>query len=292
MKIHLSRYFMVVIASAAIITACNKGAVKQPAKPNTQTLMNQQLSRLAVNLYRSITGQYGGANPASGLKLSSAKFPAKGLKLSDQYASCGTTILTTSDSSYVSNDTSYVKGGNYLFTYVCDSSEFPNGYKNANQFYVKATDAKAQSLDSLNIIQDYSVKLTLDTAYGIFSFVASGQLTTTEHHAVFGEPPYTYFGTPETTYYVDYNSVYTLKDVFVQFFSNNNYQPATITKGSVTYTSNDIFTDIQNYPADTFASTGTITFLGNNLVTIDAYYPSVKLHYVHTVNVVTGQIIN
>ncbi|BAU55929.1 hypothetical protein [Mucilaginibacter gotjawali] len=117
--------------------------------------------RIAVDLYKSITGQYGGANVKNGIK---APVNLTGNKNALSFSTfamsplCGFTIDTSYNYNQTATDTSINYTGNFHFVYTC-SADIPDGYivrdsitntysgAAFNAPYTVAQDYKVQALD-------------------------------------------------------------------------------------------------------------------------------------------------
>lgn len=281
MKLPLFRYFILLIAAGAVISSCNKGAVKAPATTNDAAIeaqQKQQTIQLGIDLYKSISGQYGGVKVGNGIQASKAK------NITNSYIplQCGLTISTPVDYGYTSNDTSFYTKGLDLFTYTCDTAGY-NGDINNNKYY--STVKSASATDSTNVAENFTVA---EVNHNPYFTITNGTMATDQNFTYFNQPPYQYFGKTETVNIRDYKTAYTLATVSVNSMSGSVH----ITSGVVSFNSTVSIMDKNNWPLGAYSSTGTIAFEGfSDLAIITAYYPYNQRTFTVTINIITGQVV-
>ncbi|MBK0378977.1 hypothetical protein [Mucilaginibacter segetis] len=118
-RTRLKSVFILLTAVAFTYTSCQKAATNtNSSKPDNATISAQ----IALNLYNSINGTYGGVNVGDGLPVIHGA-SSNGLKVND--ISCGTT--TESPISYTTNSGDTVKStvtGHSSYTINCDETNF------------------------------------------------------------------------------------------------------------------------------------------------------------------------
>jgi hypothetical protein len=256
---------MVVSASIVLLYAsCKKeGNTSTQKTPVDYKAMS---GKIALSLFKGITGQYGGTDVSKGINLpSNIHTNARpGLRLNDLNSLCGFVVDTTFNTNTTSGDTTTTQFGNFHFVYTCSAST-PDGYTvhdslNTVQTWPKFT-------NKYIVAQNYVVK-ALDQTYKVVSM--NGSI-------------YTYVYSLGSGYY-ELSSAYKLNNLVVNFTSGT----ADVTSGTSTFTmfgyqqSANPFDD--GHPV---GDTGTITFIGNHQATLTiGSHPGVT----YLVNLQTGVV--
>jgi hypothetical protein len=265
MKRNFTRTLVVLAAAVLFIASCkkeNKSAVTATADYKAMS------SRLALSLYKGITGQYGGADVTKGITLPSGINVSShaGLRVNSTSSLCGFVIDTTFTTQTTPGDTATTQSGSFHFVYTC-SKNTPDGY----MVHDSLTTTEGGKYGSQYIVsQNYTVQ-ALDQTYKVVSM--SGTM-------------FTFVGiySPGAFYYLP--SEYKLNNLVVNFSSG----VADVTSGTATFRmfgyqqSATPFDD--GHPID---ATGTITFLGNHMATL-TIRTSTGENGTYLVNLQTGTV--
>ena len=257
MKTKLLYSLVLLAGSALLFNGCKKAA---NSTGNTTAATNKQnaAGQLAVNLYQSLTGQYGGINVYNGVNTPViASAGGSTPKLNSDAFVCGFYVNTGINYSTNIGDTiKSVSHGSIAFYYVCNTTS-AIGY-NAND-----------SLSTVGTAPGYSFTDGLSQKYIVTGLNSNNSLITVG-------------GTIKSTIALDFTkggksvtyNVFTLNGLQV----HNDTTPSDITSGTA------VFTTVSVSATVTYALQGTLTFLGNHMAKID-YYDSI-----YYVNLLTGKV--
>jgi hypothetical protein len=257
---------LVVVAFA--YTACTKSQTSATNTTNTATLSKQ----LALGLYNSLSGKYGGANINDGIKVPASLSPySKGPRINSVTPFCGYVIDTTYSNHTQSGDTSRVFGGHFKFTFGCSASIL-------DSYLLSDTVTNTESSSTFNnvfsISQSYFVK-ALDATYKTSS--VEGYINNSFHTSVLAGAV--------TTQYHNLDSQYGLHNVKVDISSGL----ADVTEGTANFYAQVANLDPTTPPDGYFGSfSGTITFIGNHTAKVSITVGNDTKAY--TVNMLTGVV--
>jgi hypothetical protein len=269
MKLNFTRTLAVLAVFTMLYASC-----KKESKPATNTAAatvdyKALSSQIGLSLYKGITGQYGGTDVTTGIKLPSNINVAShaGLRVNSTASLCGFIVDTAFSSSKTVHDTTTSQSGFFHFVYTC-STTTPDGYM------VHDSIANIQSgtnfSNSYGVGQNYTVK-ALDQTYKIVSM--NGVMYTFNN-----------VNQSHPTAYTDIAGRYNLNGLVVNFTSGS----ADVTSGTATFMmfgysqGSGVFDD--GHPV---GNAGTITFIGNHQATLTiASNPGVT----YFVNLQTGAV--
>lgn len=261
------------LTTVLIYSSCSK-SVTQPApsssKNSAQTLAISK--QIATNLYRSLTGAYGGANIGNGVKAPSAitAAPKGGRRVNAVTPYCGMTIDTTLYFDFMQHDTTTTVDSKYKFTYTCSSSAL-DGYILSDS--ITYTDKSATVLNKYTTAQNYTVV----NASPNFSVVAMYGTIGTSFRT-------SNVNTSHVTTNYNYNDTkYSLNNLLI----NISGASPDITGGTVNFVSNITYLEVGGSPV-TGGFSGTITFLGNHMAKMSVTYNGVTTLYSY--NTANGEI--
>jgi hypothetical protein len=260
MKINFKGSIILLAGAALLLNACTKS---QNAKPSTTTpanTVNKQTaaSQIAVNLYQSLTGQYGGVNINNGISTPAiASSTLKTPTLNSTNFVCG--FYVNDGINYTTNigDTlKSVSHGSLAFYYVCNSTQ-AIGYK--------ATD----TLTTIGTGPGYAFADGVSQNYIVSGLNSNNSLVTVD-------------GSIKSTIGISYNkggkiasyNVFTLSGLQVHLDQN----PPDITSGTALFVTSGVS------GSSVYSLEGKFTFLGNHIAKID-YYDSIFY-----VNLITGKV--
>ena len=172
MKTNITRAILCLAGITLFYTACKKNTVKPAATTTTTIDYGKLSSQTAVTFYKSITGQYGGADVSKGIK---SPFSAKvtGRALNSTAPLCGFVIDTsynytidTGPDIHSLTDTLKTYSGTFRFQYTCTGGNV-NGYHINDTVRYQEQNAFTFS-NSTNVTQNYSVK-ALDQTFKLVS---------------------------------------------------------------------------------------------------------------------------
>jgi len=175
MKPNFTRSLILLSAVVLFYTACKKNTVKPTQTTAAKTDYASISSQLAVTFYKSITGQYGGANIGKGV---TSPFSAKvgGTAASVTSPLCGFVVDTSYSYSVHSSkhpspfDTTYTYSGSFRLAYTCSGGAV-NGYVVDDSLGYNEQTYIAFN-NSSNVGQHYTVK-TLDQTGKLLSMNGS-----------------------------------------------------------------------------------------------------------------------
>lgn len=251
MKHHL-KGIILFFGAIMLFTTCKKevSTTSDTQKASTASLSSQ----LAVSLYRSFTGAYGGANINDGIALPKAATSGRrGLAVNGQGSTlCGFTIDTTFSDKYVVHDTVRSLDGNFKFVYNC-SSDYVDGYTVTDDLL--NVEAGKLFINKYAVKQNYIVK-ALDLTYKLVSMNGTSGLLS-------------YLGviTPGqgTTSYYQVTSSYVLTDLKVDFSSG----VADVVSGVARFTTLVKNVNSSSPDGNPKQYNGVITFLGNHTAKLE-----------------------
>jgi hypothetical protein len=266
---HVVKYFLaVIIVASGLYTSCKKD---QTGGQQTNTLNAADLSRqIAVSLYKSLSGQYGGANINDGIKAPLSISPGyKGPRTNNTNPYCGLVVDTVYHFNNIVADT--VKGyfGHYKFTYGCtnnvlDSYLLDDSIANTVNYRLYTA--------LYTLTQKYFVK-ALDKTYKLSS--VEGGIGFSSHAALAGT-------NHAAGQYHNQDSQYILHGVKVDISSGT----ADVVEGTATFTAQISNLDLNVSVNNSFS--GTLSFLGRHMAKVSIRLNSETKLY--TVNMLTGEV--
>lgn len=266
-----AKYFCMLLAISLIYSSCKK--TESNSSPTKSPFNASDFSiQLAVNLYRSLSGQFGGADVSGGVKAPSNIIAPgqKGPRVNSVNPYCGLTVDTTYHSSETVADSLKNYYTHYKFTYGCENNVL-NGY--ALQDSVINTVTYQQYKAVYKVTQLFNVK-AVDQTYKASS--VQGAISNSSHIDV------------STQYGVQYqhiDSYYALQNVIVDVSSGT-----AALKGSAAINGVFQYKD-SKYNVDN-TITGTIEFLDNHMSRVTLHVSDGSGGYVFIVNMLTGQLSN
>jgi hypothetical protein len=172
MKTNITRAILCLACFMLFYTACKKNTVKPVATTTTTVDYGKLSSQTAVAFYKSITGQYGGADVSKGIK---SPFSTKAARraLFSTAPLCGFVIDTsynytidTGPDIHSLTDTLKTYSGTFRFQYTCTGGNV-NGYILNDTVGYGEQNAFTFS-NSTNVTQNYTVK-ALDQTFKLVS---------------------------------------------------------------------------------------------------------------------------
>lgn len=256
MKTKLLSSIILLCGVTILFNACKKSANTSPA---TSATVNKQTagSQIAMNLYHSLTGQFGGINVYNGVNTPSVPNSTAAAKVNSTDYTCG--FFVDNGISYSTNIGDTIKStstGGLSFYYVCN---------NGHAIGYTAQD----TLTTIGTAPGYSFIDGLSQNYKVTGLNPNNSLVTVD-------------GLIQATIVLDrgkggksltYNS-FKLSGLQVHLDQN----PPDITSGTAVF----VGTGLSGSTA--YALYGTLTFLGNHIAKID-YYDSI-----YYVNLLTGKV--
>ncbi|MFD2872812.1 hypothetical protein ACFS5N_10060 [Mucilaginibacter ximonensis] len=261
------KYVCLFLGMSLVYTACKKSGTAPSRSPFNPADFSRQL---AVNLYRSLSGQYGGADINEGIKAPSAVIPGKkGPHINSINPYCGLTIDTTYSASETVADSLKQYYTRYRFTYGCDNNIL-NSY--TLQDTVINTITKDQYKGVYKLIQLYQVKAA-DATYKTSS--VEGSISFSAHTGV---------NTKTGLQYNYMDSYYTLQGVMVDISTGTADVIAGSAAISGTFQYKDSIYDVND------GITGSIQFLGGHMSKVTLHVSDGSSGYVFIVNMLTGSV--
>jgi len=257
---------LLICAGLGIYSSCKKTA-NLPAV-NTTGNIKSISSQIALNLYASITGKFGGTNIHDGIKAPSS-LSHRGPVVNSLNSLCGYIIDTVYNSTTPGVDTTKKLTGEFKFTYNCSASSV-DGFTVYDSLKNVATGIGF--MDTALVVQSYLVKAS-DPGFNTFSI--NGYIKSYINNVVPGT----------LTQFNLLSSLYSLSALKV----DNTGSTPDITAGTATFSTT---ATSQNSATpggpSTAVYTGTIVFLGNHMATLTINTGG-KI-YVYTVNLLTGAL--
>jgi len=271
MKTNITRAILCLAVFMLFYTSCKKNTIKPAATTATTVDYGKLSSQTAVTFYRSITGQYGGADVSKGIK---SPFSAKltGRALFSTSPLCGFVIDTsyyytidTGPDIHSLTDTLKTYSGTFRFQYTCTGGSV-NGYIVNDTVNYHEQNAFTFS-NNTTVNQNYTVK-ALDQTYKLVSMDGSIN-TAAGFFQTFNE-----VGTSLSASYV-------LTGLRVNFASGT----ADVTQGTATF--HIVYLPLQfiGFPPKPQTYDGTIQFLGNHKAKL-----TINPGHVYLVDLLTGVV--
>jgi hypothetical protein len=262
------KYIAVTLMAAAFV---HMGCKKSVPDPTAGNLSAAEMSKqMAVSLYKSLSGQYGGANINDGIKAPLSLAPGKKRpKVNTVNTYCGLVIDTTYNFTEMVADTAKGYFGHYKFTYGCTS--------NVLDSYV-LDDSIANTVNcnlytaTYKLTQKYFVK-AIDQTYKISS--VGGSIGFSSHAALYNQ-------LRTSSQYHNADIHYQLKGVRVDISTGI----ADVIQGEAAFTAR-----ISNFDSKIKADNnfdGTITFLSNRMARVLINFNNETKVYL--VNMITSQV--
>lgn len=274
MKLNFTRALIALAVVTLSYTACQKSGTKpSTTSTTTTTTVNQDALAIAMatNIYKAMTGGYGGANINQGLN-APASIGKKTNKFQLDAASslCGYVIDTTASSTVMAHDTTIFNSDKFKFIYKCFFGTKVNGYYGYDSVFTQAYNNSF--VNTTDVVQDYNV-IASDTTFKLFA--CDGRIVC--HNSTLVNPTAT-----AVQVYHAINCDYKIKGVIVDVKSGI----ADIDAGLATYvcSTNDI-TPATGPSGVVINYTGNIIFLGNHLARL-----TIDPKHVYTINLLTGVI--
>jgi len=253
---------LLICAGALVYVGCKKTANLPAVKTNSN--VKSISAQIALNLYASITGKFGGANISDGIKAPSS-LSHRGPVINSLNSLCGFIIDTVYNSTVPGVDTTKKFTGEFKFTYNCSTSSV-DGYTVYDSLKNIATGAAF--MDTALMVQSYLVKAT-DPTFKAFSI--NGYIKSYIDNVVPGPP----------AQFNLLSSLYSLSALTV----DNSGSTADVTGGTATFNTTAKSQNSSGGPS-TATYTGTIVFLGNHMATLTINTGGNT--YVYTANLLTG----
>jgi len=266
----ISKITLSLLVVGALIYAGCKKIQSNPATTSKSGATAAQNGQIAVNLYKALTGKFGGANINNGLKPPSNLAMGHNSKvLQSVSALCGFMLDTAFKNVSMSGDTTVTDTGNFKFVFNCTAGVV-NGYSLDDS--LSNSQSAPGFLGGVFLGQHYTAK-GLNPA--LTQFLINGQINSAITSAYQGPPIVTHSLTAQ----------YTLAGLTV----DSSTSPADITTGVATFTITTIDVGPQYGPKGTTTSyAGTITFLGNHMAKL--VITGVGSYSVNLITGVTTQI--
>ncbi len=253
---------LLICASVLVYTACKTNAVKPTVK--TTSNVKSISSQIALNLYASITGKFGGTNIKDGIKAPSS-FSHRGPAINTLNSLCGYIIDTVYNSSIPGVDTTKTFTGEFKFIYTCSASTV-DGYTVYDS--LKNVANGAAFMDTALVVQSYLVKAS-DPSFKTFSI--NGYIKSYIDNLTPGTP----------AQFNLLSSSYGLSGLTV----DNTSGTPDVTTGTAKFSTTATSQGSTGGPV-TASYTGTIVFLGNHMATLTVTTGGIT--YVYTANLLTG----
>ena len=256
-RIRLSGGIMLLAGVALILNGCSKTQNAKPNNTNTAVDKQTQAGVIAMNLYQSLTGQYGGVNINNGVSMPAiASNSVSNQKVNSDFV-CG--FYVNNGINYTTNIGDTIKSashGSLAFYYVCNSTQ---------AIGFKAND----TLTTIGIAPGYAFVNGVSQNYVVSGLNSNNSLVTVD-------------GTIKSSIGISYNkggksasyNVFTLHGLQVHL----DQTPPDITSGTAVFVGSGVS------GSTAYSLGGTFTFLGNHIAKID-YYDSIFY-----VNLLTGKV--
>jgi hypothetical protein len=262
----------ILICIAFIYSSCQKTALKPVSTTPTTTGNDAVGAQIALNLAKSLSGQYGGTNINNGIKAPNSLILAKkGPAINGIYDLCNVSLDTTYNNTVLAHDTTLVTTGHLVFTYTCGIKGV-NGYKVTDS--IATASANAVFYNTITVVQNYIVT-ALDTTYKLVAM--DGNVTEKTHNSTLKNG--------STTAYHDLASQYVLNGVQVNY--STGYANMFTGTASYTTTQTDYDPSVSATPGVNVFH-GLITYLGNFMVTMTMQINNAGPTYSYTINTATG----
>ncbi|GAA4103316.1 hypothetical protein [Mucilaginibacter panaciglaebae] len=261
------KYLSLLLAVSLCYAACKKTESSPSKSPFNPADFSRQL---AVNLYKSLSGQYGGADINDGIKapsgITAPNHKGPGTNTINPY--CGLAIDTTYTASETVSDSVKNYYTRFKFVYGCENNVL-NSY--SLQDSVANTVTCQQYKAVYKLTQHYNVK-ALDQTYKTSS--VEGSISFSSHIDV---------NTQSGVQYTYLDSYYALHGIKVDISSGT----ADVIEGSASingvFKYKDAVYNVNN------SITGSIEFLGNHTSRVTLQIDG-NGNYVYLVNMLTGQV--
>jgi hypothetical protein len=278
MKLNLTRALIAFAVVTLFYTACQKSGTKPATSTTTSgttTAVNEDALAvtMATNIYKSMTGGYGGANINQGLNApASIGKKTNKLQLDNASSLCGYVIDTTASSTTNAHDTTLFESDRFKFIYKCFLSNKVNAYYGYDSVFTQAYNKLF--VNTTDVVQDYNV-VASDTTFKLFA--CDGRIVC--HNSTLVNP------TPTAVQvYHAINCDYKILGVIVDIKKS----VPDILAGVATFvcSTNDI--DSATGPSGVVINyTGKLVFLGNHLAKL-----TIDPNHVYTINLLTGVIVS
>jgi hypothetical protein len=266
-------FTLAALTAVLIYSSCSKSVTEPAPSSNKNSAQTLAISKqIATNLYKSLTGGYGGANIGSGIKAPSAitAAPKGGRRVNAVTPYCGMTIDTTLYFDFMQHDTTTTVDSKYKFIYTCSTNSL-DGYILSDS--ITYTDKTSTVFNRYTTGQNYTVV----NASPNFSVVAMyGTIGTSFRTSNVN-------ASHITTNYNYNDTKYVLNNLLVNVAGAS----LDITSGSVNFVSNITYLEVGGSPV-TGGFSGTITFLGNHMAKMSVTYNGVTTLYSY--NLVTNDV--
>ena len=259
MKIKFKGALMLLAGTALMLNACTKSQTAKPGGTTPATTMSKQTaaSQIALNLYQSLTGKFGGVNINDGVNTPAVAATKMPKQVNSNGFVCG--FFVDNGINFTTNIGDTIKSashGSLAFYYVCDLTH-AIGYK--------ATD----TLTTIGFGPGYTFADGVSQNYIVSGLNSNNSLITLD-------------GTIKSS--VAFNSIKGGKSFSYNVFTLSGLQvhldqtPPDITSGKA------VFVTTGGTGSSLYSLFGTLTFLGNHIAKID-YYDSIFY-----VNLITGKV--
>lgn len=258
MKSTIKLTLTIFAAVAVVFTSCKKSTLS-PANNTADADMDLTVAvkQIGTAFYKSLGGQYGGAKAGDGIKTPHSGPATRGPRVNSTEPYCGYTIDTADNFDYYVNDTLRNVDSKYKFVYTCSANAL-DGYILTDS--VTYTDRTAANLflNKYFIGQNYIVNKAADD----FSKVSMrGTLGNNFVEKVLDN-------NGNVTDTKSNHTEYVLSNILINTSSTGT---GAVLSGSVTFnaTLSEKITGVKTIHG---AFTGSMTFLGNDLVNITVTY--------------------
>jgi len=275
MKLNFTRALIALAVVTLSYTACQKSGTKPTTSTtSTKTTVNEDAlaSAMAVNIYKSMTGGFGGANINQGMQAPQS-IAAKGgnkLQLDAVSSLCGYVIDSTYSATTNTNDTTNFTSTKFKFVFKCVGGSKVNGYSCYDSVFTQSYNSAF--VNTNDVIQDYNV-IASDSTFKLFA--CDGRIVC--HNSTLVNP------TPTAIQvYHAINCDYKIAGMIISIKSGT----PDILAGVATYvcSTNDI--DPATGPDGVAINyTGNIIFLGNHMARL-----KINPNHIYTINLLTGAI--
>jgi hypothetical protein len=259
MKLNFTRALIALAVVTLSYTACQKSGTKPTTSTtSTKTTVNEDAlaSTMAVDIYKSMTGGFGGANINQGMQAPQS-IAAKGgnkLQLDAVSSLCGYVIDSTYSATTNTNDTTNFTSTKFKFVFKCVGGSKVNGYSCYDSVFTQSYNSAF--VNTNDVIQDYNV-IASDSTFKLFA--CDGRIVC--HNSTLVNP------TPTAIQVYHAINCDFLAGVATYVCSTNDIDPATGPDGVAI-----------NY-------TGNIIFLGNHMARL-----KINPNHIYTINLLTGAI--
>jgi hypothetical protein len=262
------------LTAVLIYSGCSKSLNEPAPSANKNSAQTLAISKqIATNLYKSLTGTYGGANIGSGIKAPSAitAAPKGGRRVNTVTPYCGMTIDTALYFDFLHTDTTTTVDSKYKFTYTCSSSAL-DGYTLSDS--ITYTDKSPTVLNKYATGQNYTV-INNSADFSVVSMW--GTIGTSFRQSNINASSHA------TTNYNYNDTKYSLNNLQINVAGAS----PDITGGNATFVSNITYLEVGGTPV-TGGFWGTITFLGDHKAKMTVNYNGVTTNYSY--NLTTGEV--